>query len=487
MTIRRYHWQTDRSKEQISFLTALLKVYRTYTKGQSPELVNFPPPPESRPVPTASISSDKISHASAYDGHITPISPSVAPSGLDLRPPQLPKTQRSGSSSSFASAQSSSYQSEQGQGSRSRLVDQRQHAPRAESFSRSPLADSNIPPARTSFERRPSGDARSFSNGNGRVTPGVASGSPYGNGTVNGLGLGVPISGPGRTGERPSHPQREQSESSNYPDRPDRPDRAHRPSMEFLQQTDRPISPASSEKPARPSRGAPGTSVDMFAKGSGTGSGTRDQAPPSASDRNDNVPPPLHSQLAPIITTTLPSPGLASAGTLTSTSTDRKPTRRASFHPPPLTTAFSREVLLTSRTGLLPGAGVTVEDGEAKEDAVMASVEEMLEGFDWTAQAADGEGGVKKRGADAIEGRLLDELAALDSVSFGVARNKASLLMRKANIHAFLESDDRTAQVLGHIDEALLELEDIDMQLTGYRVQLNVSLISRPRYTGLII
>jgi len=37
-----------------------------------------------------------------------------------------------------------------------------------------------------------------------------------------------------------------------------------------------------------------------------------------------------------------------------------------------------------------------------------------------------------------------------------------------------LESDDRIAQVLGQIDEALLELEDIDVQITGYRMQLNV-------------
>lgn len=46
----------------------------------------------------------------------------------------------------------------------------------------------------------------------------------------------------------------------------------------------------------------------------------------------------------------------------------------------------------------------------------------------------------------------------------------------QANIHAFLESDDRIAQVLGYIDEAILELDDIDMQITGYRMELNVRL-----------
>lgn len=157
----------------------------------------------------------------------------------------------------------------------------------------------------------------------------------------------------------------------------------------------------------------------MVANGSASGSGSRDYTSrPALSDRKDHTPAPIQSQLAPIITTTLPSPSVPSQETLSPLPGDhKKPTRRASFHPPPLTTAFSREVLLTSRTGLLPGAGLTVDEGEAKEDAVMASVEEMLEGFDWTAPAAGADGSVKKQGADAIESRLLDELAALDSVS----------------------------------------------------------------------
>lgn len=176
-----------------------------------------------------------------------------------------------------------------------------------------------------------------------------------------------------------------------------------------------------------------------------------------------SIPPPLQpqSQLAPIITTTLPSPSVPQEENA-HTPTDRKITRRKSFHPAPISTAFSREVLLTSRTGLLPGApGLNIDaDKDAAEQALLSNVEEMLEGFDWTA----GVGSTTKKGsADAIESRLLDELAALDS----------------ANIHAFLESDDRIAQVLGHIDEALAELDDMDLQITGYRMQLNVSSILR--------
>lgn len=96
-------------------------------------------------------------------------------------------------------------------------------------------------------------------------------------------------------------------------------------------------------------------------------------------------------------------------------------------------------------------------DDDEAGDAIMANVEEMIEGFDWTASAAAGD--KTRSGPDAIESRLLDELAALES----------------ANIHAFLESDDRVDQVLSHIDEALKELDDIDIQLSGYRMQLNVS------------
>jgi len=92
--------------------------------------------------------------------------------------------------------------------------------------------------------------------------------------------------------------------------------------------------------------------------------------------------------------------------------------RRASFHPPPLNTAFSREVLLTSRTGALPGAvGMTVEDDQEGPDAIMNSVEDMLESFDWTVTNGEFDNGRKKGSADAIESRLLDELSALDSVS----------------------------------------------------------------------
>lgn len=117
---------------------------------------------------------------------------------------------------------------------------------------------------------------------------------------------------------------------------------------------------------------------------------------------------------------------------------------------------------------------MTVEDDQEGPDAIMNSVEDMLESFDWTVTNGGIDNGRKKGSADAIESRLLDELSALDSVS-SLQYPVDDVADEQANIHAFLESDDRISQVLGHIDEALLELDDIDLQITSYKMQLNVS------------
>ena len=67
---------------------------------------------------------------------------------------------------------------------------------------------------------------------------------------------------------------------------------------------------------------------------------------------------------------------------------------------------------------MLPGAaGLTVDEGKGSDDAILDNVEEMLEGFDWTAGGGFWDNGRKKGSADAIEGRMQDELTALDSVS----------------------------------------------------------------------
>lgn len=180
------------------------------------------------------------------------------------------------------------------------------------------------------------------------------------------------------------------------------------------------------------------------------------------------------SQLTPIITTTGPSPQVtphvdqqsklsAAPSAPSAVDTSRAGLRRASFVPPPAVTSYSRDVLLRKgKSGASPERGEialpAVQADEELEDETLANVEEMLEGFDWGMDSVNRQAS----GAGAIEARLLDELNALEA----------------ANIHAFLENDDRINTVLLGIDEAISELDQMDSTLTSYKVQLNVS---RPR------
>ncbi|KAF7339614.1 Sec3-PIP2-bind domain-containing protein [Mycena sanguinolenta] len=96
-------------------------------------------------------------------------------------------------------------------------------------------------------------------------------------------------------------------------------------------------------------------------------------------------------------------------------------------------------------------------DGEDESaQATMSNVEEMIEGYEWAID--DVIGRKSARGAaDLIEARLLDELLALD----------------KANIHSFLESDDLIDVVLKFMDDALLELDNMDSLVSSYKIHLN--------------
>ena len=42
MTIRTYQWSVEQPRDQAHFLNSVVKVYKSYTKGELPELVNFP-------------------------------------------------------------------------------------------------------------------------------------------------------------------------------------------------------------------------------------------------------------------------------------------------------------------------------------------------------------------------------------------------------------------------------------------------------------
>ncbi|KIY70189.1 hypothetical protein CYLTODRAFT_371472 [Cylindrobasidium torrendii FP15055 ss-10] len=98
-------------------------------------------------------------------------------------------------------------------------------------------------------------------------------------------------------------------------------------------------------------------------------------------------------------------------------------------------------------------------EGDAEEEntqATMASVEEMMEGYEWA--SGDVIGRKTGRGAaELIEARLLDELMALE----------------KANIHSFLESDDRIGVVLKFIDDAMADLDGMGSLVSTYKIHLN--------------
>ena len=69
-------------------------------------------------------------------------------------------------------------------------------------------------------------------------------------------------------------------------------------------------------------------------------------------------------------------------------------------------------------TGDVATTGAELE--EESTQATMASVEEMLEGYEWASDTVLGSS--KSRGAvDQIEARLLDELLALDKVRVSVS------------------------------------------------------------------
>ncbi|OSD03282.1 hypothetical protein PYCCODRAFT_1434698 [Trametes coccinea BRFM310] len=99
------------------------------------------------------------------------------------------------------------------------------------------------------------------------------------------------------------------------------------------------------------------------------------------------------------------------------------------------------------------GAG-EVEDESAQ--ATLQSVEEMLEGYEWASDDILGRRALSGT-AEQIEARLLDELMALE----------------KANIHSFIESDDRVLTVLKFLDDAITELDTMESVVSSYKIHLN--------------
>ncbi|GAA5951609.1 hypothetical protein JCM8115_005195 [Rhodotorula mucilaginosa] len=123
-----------------------------------------------------------------------------------------------------------------------------------------------------------------------------------------------------------------------------------------------------------------------------------------------------------------------------------------------------------------PAPPTTTTNGSADEvldnETILANVEEMLEGFEWrggdiggggalmgSRGGNAGGGGRKGRSkADEMERRLISELKALEA----------------ASIHAIMESDDRVVGVVKQVDNALAELDKMDLMIGLYKTQLSL-------------
>lgn len=118
---------------------------------------------------------------------------------------------------------------------------------------------------------------------------------------------------------------------------------------------------------------------------------------------------------------------------------------------------------------------VDVDADDENAQATLASVEEMIEGYEWASEDVIGRK-MTKGTVDVIEARLLDELTALEKVC--ASKNCftcCELNTHQANIHSFLESDDRVGVVMKYVDDALAELDNIEGLISSYKIHLGVS------------
>jgi hypothetical protein len=115
----------------------------------------------------------------------------------------------------------------------------------------------------------------------------------------------------------------------------------------------------------------------------------------------------------------------------------------------PNTAAPIDESTAAAKAAALLGQDTTLLDDS---DVMLTNVEEMLEGLEWGAVAHG-------HSADELEKRLLGELNALEA----------------AGIHAIIESDDRVNDVVRYLDNALADLDKMDLMISLYKTHLNVS------------
>ncbi|KAE9408272.1 hypothetical protein BT96DRAFT_914199 [Gymnopus androsaceus JB14] len=165
-------------------------------------------------------------------------------------------------------------------------------------------------------------------------------------------------------------------------------------------------------------------------------------------DENLSIPPPSSrtgQQPSPTPSVRSRKQPTRTATVMTDT-TRREQNARISFFDP------TNQVLIDR---LIATSG-EIDGEEENNQATMSNFEEMLEGYEMASDDIIGRK-TARGAADLMEARLLDELMALE----------------KANIHSFLESDDRIALVLQYMDGAIAELDNIGTLVSSYKIHLN--------------
>ncbi|KAI0328157.1 hypothetical protein GY45DRAFT_1326692 [Cubamyces sp. BRFM 1775] len=412
---RTYRWQTENQNDQSSFLSSLVQLFRAVMGGNAPlELVGVREPGEasSRPPPLA---------FSRMERAPTPTGSAPLPPASPRRPvangyAESPKANgRASGTSSYAPSTPGPRSSSRPRRPRS--------PPRADS------PDSSRPSATPAPER---------SGTPVRNRPATPSREPM----------------PPPSALRPRH--------ARLPSNADGSSRTSATTSSQVPSITLPATPASTQSDSLKPYGD-------YPNGHSTTRGSLDIPTRSGSPASSIIQPSPRSAYGdPVIPKTIPAPSTPPTAPIQRSRTPngapaappqiRRENTRVSFFDPAnqatLNRVLSGDAMLHEEVEGDGDGVVEVEDESAQ--ATLQSVEEMLEGYEWASDDILGRRALSGT-AEQIEARLLDELMALD----------------KANIHSFIESDDRVLTVLKYLDDAITELDTMQSVVSSYKIHLN--------------
>ncbi|EJU00131.1 hypothetical protein DACRYDRAFT_101160 [Dacryopinax primogenitus] len=445
---RRYKWTTINERDQALFLSAVIDSYRRVTGGRPLTIVGVGIGQQSQSNGRSSLDERSSARSASPQFSTSAASPSMRP---------VLGGERQVSNSSYASGMNGSVSA--GPPSRQQYRPPPPSSLRAESpafpDSRNALIALQIP----QYPTAPS----SYSS---RASPSPAFGTPSQDATSSAVSRRARPSiddtssqrSASRNGRRSvDEPQTAQPSSSRQGSRPFQENGYGRPPMPKAPSREQLYDEVGSSRPAMP-RNPSRPSIDT-----GSRSATPDmRRAPTPGDRRAPTPSrPLEPGLSVSASGSQLATPVYSASTTRAASPAKQPEERTT----------SRKETSVSRISVFDPANQATlerllsmnvpEEGEGilpREDgeATLANVEELLDGYEWS-MGPVGEGKKKGGAADMMEARLMDELLALE----------------KANVHSFVESDDRIQLVMGFLDDAIRELDDMEMMVQSYKIQLN--------------